>query len=257
MTSPKWDSLSFFQDSPRKTAPATTSEKDIFSTVTDMGMILHDQKITLSSSFTDCFACDIARLLMNAVDAAPSLPEGPLPEAFYEGVTDIAGGEGFLDETGGDRELFCIHLKQMIHILRACGLVYCSDGRTSVSDSDLSGRALYFRLLDSFWNAVSWQDIFPSDEDAALALYEERSIMQDLLLRKREQVTVDDLTNEFFELTGFSDENNLMLISFIDFYLYTWLKHFNILKYRKSTGRAPVTLSLSDEGRKLLAACNN
>ncbi len=243
---------------PLKTAAVSAAAHDAFSTVADLGMFLQENKVTTSSFTADCFACDIARLLLDFIGIkSVKLNEGALPDSFYKKVLDAAEAEGLLEQTAGDKDLLHINLKQMIHILRASGLVSDQNGKAVAAEKDISDNSLYFRLLNSFWNFVPWEDIFPSDEEAAMALHEDRLIMRDLLLKKDDFVSVDDLTNEFCELTGFSEKNNLILISFIDFYLYTWLKHFNILRYRKSKGKVPVTLALTEEGRRLLATCNN
>ncbi len=258
LTTGYWEMILSSEKPVQKASPVTAECIDSFSTVTDISRFVAEGAAAAYSLSIDCFASDLARFLMEQIAEKPvKVTEGSLPDSFYQASLDLADKEGFTKRTDGDRDILCINMKQMINIMREAELLENRDGKTHAVKADISDNALYFRLLNSFWNFVPWENIFPSDEEAARTLYQERFMLRDMLLRQNDFVAVDDFTNDFFEMTGFADRNDLVLISFIDFYLYSWLKHFNMLRYKKSKGRAPVAFILTEEGRRLLASCDN
>jgi hypothetical protein len=138
----------------------------------------------------------------------------------------------------------------MMNILKKGQLVLIQDGEVDVSDDSLTG--IYFRLLDAFWNRVDWKDIFPSDPESAEELWHNRFILRDLLTRQLESGNLVEIANEFFEITGFASRGDVFQISFLDFYLITWLRHFNILSMNEDSGDDAVYLSCTDFGQRIL-----
>ena len=111
---------------------------------------------------------------------------------------------------------------------------------------------MFYRLFNAFWNLVRWEDIFPSDPESARELKITRNILKDLVLRHYGAVSLNDIANEFFDMTGFSTPNDLLVISFLDFYFFTWLRHFGMIRYSNGTEIAPVRITVTDTGRTFL-----
>ena len=212
---------------------------------------------TKSPGLSSCFALRLARMLMEMIEEknVSVTKDSSLPVTFYKQCLLTGQQSGLLDELGNDEELMIISLKQMAHILRRAGILVVKKGRAAVDDPEVSDRSLYFMILDSFWNMVSWEDIFPSNTEAASALFEDRMIIRDLLLRYGTRVEINRLANEFFELTGFAGRNDLVSISFLDFYLFFWLRNFHIINYYDV--RNTISIELTQVGQKLLSALSN
>ncbi len=144
-----------------------------------------------------------------------------------------------------DDELIVIYLKQCVALLRDSEILF-SRRADSMNDS-----SLYKCLFNSFWNTIAWEDIFPSDPEGAVELKRNRNIFLDLLNRRQNSVSIETLANEFLELTGISEKNDLFMISFIDFYLLTWLNHFGIVDYIRGSIYSPVMIRVTDMGRRI------
>jgi len=150
-----------------------------------------------------------------------------------------------------DDELLLIYVKQLVIIMRESGLLENDMGVASIR---MPGSVPeYFKILfNGFWNKCKWADIFPSAPDAAAEIQATRTIFIDLLCNSGNEVAVEKLANDFFEMTGFADINNAFLISFLDFYLVTWLNHFGLVSYRFSGVHDPVSITMSKFGRWFL-----
>ncbi len=150
-----------------------------------------------------------------------------------------------------DDELLLIYLKQLVIIMRESGLLGKDRGIASVH---IPGSVPeYFKMLfNGFWNKCKWEDIFPSAPDAATEIQATRTIFIDLLYNSGNEVAVEKLANDFFEMTGFATINDAFLISFLDFYLVTWLNHFGLVSYRVSGVHDPVSITMSKFGRWFL-----
>lgn len=212
-----------------------------------------------ASEMGNCFAVQLARHVLDSLADHPSpvKADARLSEDFYESVADKIKKISLFDEINNDEDILLIHLKQMVSLLKSSGIISVKNRKVSRIEDDISTRSLYFLLINSFWNRVSWEDIFPSNDEAARALHADRTIMRDLLLRQKKRVFIHKLANEFFEMTGFAAENDLMSISFLDFYLFSWLKHFNVIRYIESSSSYAVSIELTDMGSRLLASLNN
>lgn len=151
----------------------------------------------------------------------------------------------------GDDDLAVIYLKQSMMLLKKSGIIRIDNG-LAAADESLSDGQLYMRLFFTFWNDEPWSGLFPSDPSVADALRENRSVLIDLLLRSDGPIRIDGLLNEFFELTGFSYKDDIVMMSFIDFYFFSWLGNFGIINYTKSGMGEPVRLTLLKPGRNLL-----
>jgi len=243
-------------------SPVQTSEISIdsFSTINNYyELISGNESNSTEFDLSGSFAVRLSRYLIDIICTSPfSVSKGDrFGDDFYIECMKVLDGSGLMEEAGGDGEILVIHLKQMVQIMRECGIISSSNGTAIVSDKGISNRSLFFKLLNSFWNDVDWADIFPSNPDTAKELKTDRNILKDLLLRYSGRFELNTVSNEFFELTGLASKNDMLTISFLDFYLLTWLKHFNILSYYESTGNSPICVELTEGGKRLLASINN
>jgi hypothetical protein len=156
-----------------------------------------------------------------------------------------------------DTEILEIYLKQALIMLRQSGVLVSERGKARITDRIFSGSSLFMLVFSSFWNIVKWEDIFPSNEHAARDLKKDRYILIDILLKHRGSFTIEDASNAFFDLTGFSRINDLQMISFLDFYFFTWMKHFGLLLYEENEMQDSVKVCLTEQGRKFLSGLQN
>ncbi len=199
----------------------------------------------------ESFATVMARVLLDGItELHPTADnEGTLPDAFYKKCIR----DERLEErrhASWDDEILTIFAKQMINILKKGQMVLVKNGEVDVSDDSVTG--IYFRLIDAFWNRVDWKVIFPSDPGSADELWHCRYIIRDLLSRQSGRGNLVEITNEFFEITGFASSGDVFQISFIDFYLITWLRHFNVLSMNDDSGDDTVYLTCTDFGQRIL-----
>jgi hypothetical protein len=199
-----------------------------------------------------CFAFRIVRYLVGVMKkSTPVLDaDGSLGDEFYarclRSVSRTALGREI-----GDPELLEIYLRQAALILKKTGIARQEGGRLIVDESGLPVHELYSELLLSFWERVEWDELFPSNPAASRDLGKVKNMLVDLVLREKRKFRVDGISNEFFGLTGFSEPNDLYMISFLDFYFFTWMSHFGILRY--CTGKGPVSMEITPFGRTLLS----
>ncbi len=198
----------------------------------------------------DCYALKLAEAITDRISSGEvsTDKDGFFGEEFYTDLaSSLKGGEPQSDE-----ELTEIYLKQMMNIMKSCGLVKIEKRKAVISDKGISRDKFYFKLLKSFWNETDWKEIFPSSPDAAQKLFENREIFTGFLEEFYTKVSVEDLANDFFEMTEIAQGNDFFMISFLDFYLLTWLRHFGIIDYNTSNGSEVVLIMLNDFGREII-----
>ena len=216
--------------------------------------------LSLSGTFgyepetSDCLALRLCRVLLSEIRSTCPRKGGDsfLPETFYLRCAHAICSSDLCNEIA-DIDMLVIYLKQLVNILRAGSMLHVEAGTVVAKPGAESPRDLYGLLLTTLWNRVPWEQIFPSDPRAARDLQRNRSVMRDILLGGRHEVAVEHVANEFFCRTGLTGENDLFRISFLDFYLLSWLRNFNIIKYLPSSGTKPVTIEITERGRKILS----
>lgn len=204
------------------------------------------------SGVNSCFAVRLALFLIDDLtkNRYRLSGKGNFSKVFYRHCIQEAGLRGLLSEIN-DIKLFIIHVKQCLHILMAAGIL--NRGAYAVINGSLvSEKNIFQRLFSAFWNQVKWEDIFPSDPDSARELKANKNILKDLLLRHQGSPRLDAVANDFFNMTGFGRSNDMFLISFLDFYVFTWFKHFNLITYSAGSDCIPVAITVTDTGRKFL-----
>ncbi|MCP4130288.1 MAG: hypothetical protein GY754_04840 [bacterium] len=232
----------------------TPGELDQFEAVNKFYSILASKKnpsITIQTK--DCFAVRLGSLLIEIIDnnSFKLSEDGIFEQDFYDFCLEKIREHDLAAEVN-DEELLLIYTKQTIIILKNSTIVSNHDGIAVVNGDEISNESLFVRLFYSLWSGTSWEHIFPSDPVSARELEKNKDILKDVLLKSNNKVKLDVLANEFFELTGFASKNDIILISFLDFYFFTWLKHFGIIRYFESSHNSPVFIELTDEGRILL-----
>ncbi|MFC1670349.1 hypothetical protein ACFL20_08135 [Spirochaetota bacterium] len=201
-----------------------------------------------------CFAVRLTRFLLEYIKNSriKLLSDCGFEEDFYKQCISELLDSDLLEEVK-DENLMLIYMKQVMNMLRAGKLISDNKGYAVVSEENISNFSLFNRLLHCFWNEVRWEDIFPSDPEAAKELNWNRNVFKDIILKINCKIEFNKIANDFFELTGFGQKNDLFLISFLDFYLLTWLRHFGIIKYFNNSHDLPVCIELTNEGRTLLS----
>ncbi len=233
-------------------------ESAAFETVSSYYRLLDNINISegpADKNMYNCFAVRLCRMIIDFINANSYriLKKCVFGDKFYSECLEYLCSSGLTDETG-DEELLLIYCKQIVNLLNASKLLKNVNDAARVEGFDFSDRNIFMVLFSSLWNRVDWADIFPSDPESAQELKENKAIIKDLLLSIKSKKDINSFANEFFCLTGFARENDILLISFIDFYLLTWFSHFGIIRYHYNKYHDPVNIELTDTGRKVLLA---
>jgi hypothetical protein len=144
-----------------------------------------------------------------------------------------------------DNELLLVYLKQTNNILRNADII--SEPLTDINKFSMG---FYLKLFTSFWNSTDWTELFPSMPDLAYLLFQKRHVIRELLINQKNKFRADCFSSAVFKSTGI--KNNLLNISFIDFSIYTWLSHFDIIRYIPGEEYSPVMLELTNHGRIIM-----
>lgn len=219
-----------------------------FNSIYKFHSSLQSNELFKSMKIKDCYTLTLARAIIDKLSSEKIIAGkgNSLPELFYNQIAETLLTENC------DKELIIIYLKQMANIMKSGGLILFKDKAAVVSESFQDRESLYFRLLEAFWNETEWSDIFPSSPEAAKKLYEKRNVFAELIQGFYTEVSVEDISNDFFEMTEIADRNDYFMISFLDFYLITWLKHFGVIDYSARNTNEIIYLSVQDYGREIL-----
>jgi hypothetical protein len=199
----------------------------------------------------NCFAIILAGVIVEKAGHGKikSGENSMFSEDFYSACADEVMKKSSLVD---DRELVIIYLKQSVHMLENCGILFKDNDDIINVENGLSNERVYRNLFNSFWNSVDWKTIFPSSPESADALYKNRESFAGLLCGYYGFVNIETLANDFFNLTEITSHNDSFMISFIDFYLLTWLNNFGIIEYHTDSADETVYVSLTDSGRPFL-----
>jgi hypothetical protein len=151
-----------------------------------------------------------------------------------------------------DNELLLLYLKQAVLILRGSSIFDTKDNTPFIEDTQFWNVQLYLKMLNSFWNRINWAMLFVSMPETASNLMKNRNLLLDLLNTKKEKFRIDWIANAFFNKTGLGRENDILLISFLDFGVFTWLSHFGIINYLNGTDKNPVFIEVTKLGKRML-----
>jgi hypothetical protein len=217
------------------------------------GYLDYSEDNNTNPDMNQCFAVRLAFFLIDAISYKKFMldRQGCFRKNFYHYIIEKASTSGLAEEID-DTELLIIYIKQCLHMLKASGILRQVKACADIDRAAISSKTIYYKLFNAFWNDLPWEDIFPSDTESARELKICKNILKDLVLRHHGFISLQSVTNEFFEMTGFSAPNDLLKISFLDFYFFTWLMHFGMIRYFNEPNYAPVRIAVTDKGRIFL-----
>lgn len=211
---------------------------------------LHDTQTTNPIVINDCFALALAEAIIEKITTERIIvqKDNSLGNKFYSDLTASLKDSAATNDT----EILTIFLKQMVNILRAGNLISEKEGQAYVTGIFTGKEILYPRLLRSFWNECDWTEIFPSSPEAAEQIHDNREAFLELVKGAVSETSVEEISSDFFTTTGICEPNDYFMISFVDFYLLTWLKHFGIIEYNIKGDHEIVYISVNEYCRKIL-----
>ncbi len=194
----------------------------------------------------ETFALRAARIITELVADDPGryACETGYRSILFDAALDRLVDQTLFDDCDCDPELAHIYLKQTALILKK------SAPQENAAD-------WYRSLFLSFWNLVKWERLFPSMPEAAGMLQLNRGIAADIVMKSSGAFHLAETAGEIIEMTGMGRRDNLMLVSFIDFSLFTWLRHFGIMDYCAGSRTAAMRARLTDHGRAFLGSLQN
>ncbi len=219
-----------------------------------MNGVTADENILLySDAAKNCLAIKLMRLLVEAIGARSFALTGDncFGSDFYDYCLSRIEKSDILKQVD-DADLLIIFLKQAAILLKNTFLFRNRNGVARIESDGVSLQDLYLEAFNAFWEKVKWDDIFPSNPAASRDLMKCKYILLDVMLNSAEGADLNAIANEFFRLTGFAAENDMYMISFLDFYFFTWMEHFGILRYVRRRRNDPVSVRLTEHGRRFL-----
>lgn len=152
-----------------------------------------------------------------------------------------------------DIELLLLFLKQLSMILRESDIFSDMNEWLTEDNSSVNSFYIYVKIFDSFWNRVNWGKLFPSMPEFAQGIQKKRKIIFKLLQKEKAgKFRIDRFCNSLVKMTGLGKADDIYLISFFDFYIFTWLSHFGLFRYLNGNDHDPVMLEFTSLGRILL-----
>ena len=224
------------------------SALNVFDSICRFHSSIYNNELFNFMQIKDCYALTLANAISNKLSSENIVAdkENSLSESFYNEIAETLTCEN------DDKELCIINLKQTANIMKNGRIILFEDNIPYISENFQNRERLYCRLLEAFWNETEWSEIFPSSPKDASKLYEKRNIFAELLLGFYTDVSVEDISNDFFEIADFAKKNDYFMISFLDFYLITWLSYFGIVDYTEKKNNRIIYISLKDYGREII-----
>jgi hypothetical protein len=224
------------------------SALNVFNSIYRFHSSLYNNELFNFMKIKDCYALTLANAISNKLSSGNVTADknNGLSEIFYNEIAETLICEN------DDKELCIINLKQTANIMKSGKIILFKDNIASISENFQNRESLFCRLLEAFWNETEWSEIFPSSPKDASRLYEKRDVFAELLLGFYTEVSVEDISNDFFEMTDIAEKNDYFMISFLDFYLITWLNYFGIIDYTDKKNSKIVYISLEDYGREII-----
>lgn len=229
-------------------------DKDIINVISNIYNYLSDSDSPVFSGkdISASFAVKLAKIIIEHISSSKCIvgKHGFFTVEFYDKIMIKSIKSPIYTEIE-DPEIFTIYVKQTVALLKKTGIIRF-EGKYAVTSGNISDARLFTALFNSLWNDIEWETIFPSDANAAIELRRNRLILKDLILKQKKAVELDHVANEFFDLTGFSEKNDLLMISFMDFYIFAWLKNFGLVRYIEKSSTSPVYIEVTDLGQRVL-----
>ena len=224
------------------------SALNVFNSIYKFHSSLYNNELYNFMNIKECHALTLANAIIDKLlsENISADKENSLPESFYNEIAETLINEN------NDKDICIINLKQTANIMKSGKIILFKDNIASIPESFKNRERLYCRMLESFWNETRWSEIFSSSPKDGAKLHETRDVFAELLIGFYAEVSVEDLSNDFFEMTGIWKKNNYLMISFLDFYLLTWLNYFGIIDYAEKKNTSLVYISIEDYGRDIL-----
>ena len=224
------------------------STLNTFNSIYRFHSSLQSYELFKSMKIRDCYTLTLANAIIDRLSSEKVIAgkDHSLPESFYDETAETLLAEN------SDKEIVVIYLKQMANIMKRGGIILFKENTPFIAEVFRERTSLYFRLLESFWNETDWREIFPSSPEGAAKLHDKRNVFAELISGFYTEVSVEDISNDFFEMTDLAERNDYFMISFLDFYLVAWLKNFGIIDYSTRDNSEIVYLSIQDYGREIL-----
>ena len=151
-----------------------------------------------------------------------------------------------------DRELLVIYFKQVMILLRHCGIVAVSGGAAKVVRSGMPAEMLYLEIFNAFWSGVSWDRLFPSMTSLASMMQKDRYVLVELIGARDGVFSIEEIASDYSDIMDLSHDDLLLYFSFFDFSFFTWMSLLGIIEYRNDGPR--VQASMTDWGRSFFLA---
>lgn len=221
-----------------------------FDSITRFYSSLHNADSTFSIPINECFALQLAEVITEKITTERIIinRDKSFNTAFYNQLAESLKNTSQIN----DLDLLVIYLKQMVNIMRSADLISDRDGQAFITEIFTEKEKLYPVLLRAFWNECDWRIIFPSSPEAAEKTYDNRDAFLEIIRTTLTEVSIEEIAADFFSVTGICEANDYFMISFVDFYILTWLKHFGIIEYEVTGEHDLVLITVNDYGRKVL-----
>ncbi len=208
----------------------------------------------LFANYHSCFASDFTMFILDlfennyvAIDE-----NGCIDSEFYDFV--CAKGQVIAEIYNiTDSEMVKIFTKQLVIILKSLKYVDLSFGRVKVA-GNFSNDGLNLSLFKAFWNNISWSELFPSLPELAENLQSKRTILAGMLVDSKYPVHLEVIGFDFLIKSKIRLRNEMLLISFLDFSIFSWLNLFGFIKYLDQNCGRCVMIDLTEYGREVLSA---
>ncbi|MBN1499035.1 MAG: hypothetical protein JW982_02680 [Spirochaetes bacterium] len=208
----------------------------------------------ISGDYHSCFASDFSFFVLDLIENnyVAVNEDGCLDNAFYDFVS--AKGSLIAEIYGvNDPELVKIFTKQLILILKSMDHLDLSLGRAKVT-SAFTGNDFTLSLFRTFWNNISWAELFPSLPELAVSLQKNRNVLSGMLLNSQYPVHLEQIGFDFLIKSNVRLRNEMLLISFLDFSVFSWLNLFGFIKYLDQNCDRCVMIDMTDYGRETFSA---
>lgn len=201
-----------------------------------------------------CFVCDFSMFMVDIFENNyVSLDnEGFISDEFFTFIASKGKAISKLYNIE-DTEIIEIIAKQIVILLKNLKLVKYEDGRAKFC-REFQEYNIYNNLFTAFWNNVSWSALFPSLPEAGEFLQNNRDLLKLILLEMKEAELLENIALRFLDQSGMNLRNEMLLVSYLDFSVFTWLNLFGIIKYVDYPGSDCVMIEMTETGRNILSA---
>lgn len=215
-------------------------------------MPVNEKDISLNNFISTAFIMRLTDSILPVINrhSVTFLSGNHLEDDFYTSCKANMSEDTFREID--DHDLIIIYLKQYAILLRNSVLFPKQDIRDNTIFNTDSKQIIYLSLLHSFWHKVQWDKLFPSMPDTARKLNNNRIFLIKFISECYDTFNIASFASHIIKHLKVGDPSNLILVSFLDFSIFTWMKHFGIFRYLKGNSDDPVQAQITAHGRRLL-----